>query len=193
MTLPTKDEARALLATYVTDTYQRLHAEMVGRAMAGYAEKRGEDAHLWWLTGYLHDIDYDLHPTEHPGPSLTWFTEWKYPPELIHAVEAHADGFNGFTTKPATPIAKALQACDEICGIFYAYHKLNPIPYGSLNVSSIKKKLKETRFAPGIDRTHISVACENFNVSIDEHITNLIEFFSTLPIPNPPQTETLRR
>ena len=183
MELPTKTEARALLAAHVSDTYQLFHAEMVGCAVAGYAEKFGADAHLWWLTGYLHDIDYDTYPTEHPGPSLKWFTEWGYPTELIHAVEAHADGFNGFTTKPQTPLAQALLACDEICGIFYAYQKLNPIPFGEIKASSIKKKCNEPKFAPGISREHINRAIEGFGVTLDEHIQNLIEFLATLPTP----------
>jgi len=183
MLLPTKAEATTLLHQYVTDQYQRYHASMVATAMSGYAKLRNEDEHLWWLTGYLHDIDYEKHPTTHPGPSLKWFREWGYPEELIHAVEAHANGFNGFTTKPETDLAKALIACDEICGIFYAYHKLNPIPFDEMKASSIKKRLKETRFAPGIDRTHVYSGCEDFGVSIDEHIENLISFFSTLPTP----------
>lgn len=182
-TLPTKDEARVLLAEHVTDTYQRFHAEMVGRAVEGYGEKLGEDAHLWWLTGYLHDIDYDLYPSEHPGPSLDWFKLWNYPIELIHAVEAHAIGFNGFTQKPETPLAKCLLACDEICGIFYAYQKLNPIPFGDIKASSIKKRLKEEKFAPGISRPHIYAATEDFGITIDDHIGNLIQFFSSLDIP----------
>ena len=185
VTLPTKDEARVLLAEHVTDTYQRFHAEMVGRAVEGYAEKLGEDTHLWWLTGYLHDIDYDLHPTLHPGPSLDWFKLWGYPTELTHAVEAHADGFNGFTQQPETPLAHALLACDEICGIFYAYQKLNPIPWSEIKASSIKNKFNEPKFAPGINREHITKAINGFGVSLDEHITNLIQFLATLP--NPPQ------
>lgn len=183
MTLPTKDEARALLATHVSDTYQRFHAEMVGLAMEGYAEKFGEDKQLWWMTGYLHDIDYDQHPTEHPGPSLKWFAQWNYPETLIHAVEAHADGFNGFTTKPETQLAKTLLACDEICGIFYAYQKLNPVPYGEIKASSIKKKFNEPKFAPGINRDHIQNAVDNLGVTIDEHIQNLIKFLSPLSSP----------
>ncbi len=183
MILPTKDEARTILAAHVTDTYQRFHAEMVGRAVEGYGEKLGADAHLWWLTGYLHDIDYDKHPTEHPGPSLSWFAQWGYPAELIHAVEAHADGFNGFTTKPETPLAHALLACDEICGIFYAYQKLNPLPFGDMKASSIKKKFLEPKFAPGINRDHITRALEGFGISIDDHINNLIQFLGTLPHP----------
>ncbi len=180
MTLPTRTQAQQLLEQHVTDTYQRHHALMVGTAMAGYAQKLNEDRELWFLTGYLHDVDYDEHPTKHPGPSLAWFKELQYPEELIHAVLAHANGFNGFTTKPETRLAKALIACDEICGIFYAYRKLNPVPYKEMKVSSIKKRLKEAKFAPGIDRTHIYQGCEDFGIPIDEHIENLISFFSEL-------------
>ncbi len=180
MTLPTRTEATTLLETHVTDTYQRYHALMVGTAMEGYATDRGEDVELWFLTGYLHDLDYDQHPTEHPGPSLEWFTELEYPEALIHAVLAHANGFNGFTTAPETDLAKALIACDEISGIFYAYQKLNPIPFGEMKAKSIKKRLKETKFAPGIDRGHIYNGIEDFGITIDEHVDNLIRYFSTL-------------
>lgn len=183
ITLPTTDEAQTLLETYVTDDYQRFHARMVGTALAGYARQRGHDSQLWFLTGYLHDLDYDQHPTEHPGPSLQWFTEWGYPPELIQAVEAHANGFNSYTTPAESELDKALIACDEICGIFYAYQKLNPIPFGDMKVKSIKKRLAEGRFAPGIDRTHIYNGIEEFGVSLDEHIANLIEFFTDLESP----------
>ena len=180
MSLPTRAEAKTILEKYVADTYQRYHALMVGTAMAGYARKLNEDEELWFLTGYFHDLDYDQYPDTHPGPSLGWFKDWGYPEELIHAVEAHAYGFNGFTTKPQTTLAKALIACDEICGIFYAYQKLNPIPFGEMKPKSIKKRLKEVRFAPAIDRKHILDGCEDFGITIDEHVTNLIEFFEEL-------------
>lgn len=180
MTLPTKSEAKEILHTYVTDHYQQHHAEMVARATEGYAELWNEDTHLWWITGYFHDIDYEQFPTKHPGPSLEWFKEWQYPDELIHAIEAHANGFNGFTTKPETKLAKTLIACDEICGIFYAYQKLNPIPYGEMKVSSIKKRLAESKFAPGISRDHIHTAVTDLDISLDDHIENLITFFKTL-------------
>lgn len=180
MKLPTKDEARKLLHEHVTDTYQRFHAEMVGRAVEGYAEMLGEDAQLWWVTGFLHDIDYQAHPHEHPAPSLVWFAQWGYPETLIHTVEAHALGFNGFTTKPQTALAKALLACDEICGIFYAYQKLNPIPFKDMKISSLKKRIADERFAPGISREHIQRACDDFDSTLETHIENLIGFLGSL-------------
>lgn len=183
MTLLNRTEAKTLLESHVHDSYQRFHALMVGTAMEGYAKKLGEDGELWFLTGYLHDIDYDKHPTEHPGPSLQWFKDWNYPEALIQAVLTHANGFNGFTTPAVSTLDKALIACDEICGIFYAYQKLNPIPFGDMKAKSIKKRLKEERFAPGIDRTHIMSGVEDFGITIDEHIENLIKFLSTIDSP----------
>ena len=183
MTLPSKDEAEKLLFTHVQDTYQRFHAKMVAAAVEGYAKQNNEDQALWWLTGYLHDIDYEKHPTQHPGPSLSWFLEWGYPQELIDAVEAHALGFNGFNKVPTSLLEKTLIACDEICGIFYAYQRLNPIAFGAMSVSSIKKRFKDERFAPGINRTHIADATAALGISIDEHIENLITFLSVLDEP----------
>lgn len=177
----TREQARELLHQYVIDPYQRLHAQMVAVAVESYADRFGGDAELWWLTGYLHDLDYEQYPAEHPGPSLHWFAEWSYPEELIHAVEAHANGFNGFTTPPASDLARTLIACDEICGIFYAYQKLNPIPYNEMKVSSIKKRLREAKFAPAIDREHIYPAVEALGVTLDAHIAQLLTALASLP------------
>lgn len=178
--LPTRKEAQELLEKNVTDEYQRYHALMVATALGGYANVFGEDPELWYVTGLLHDIDFEKYPDKHPAPSLEWFREWGYPDELIHAVEAHAYGYNGFATEPQTKLASALIACDEICGIFYAYRKLNPLPYGEMKASSIKKRLKERSFAPKIERESIYRGCEALGVSVDEHVDNMISFLGRL-------------
>ena len=180
MSLPTRDEAKRLLEEYVQDEYQRYHAHMVGTAMEGYGKLFGEDPDLYYLTGLLHDLDFEKHPDVHPGKSLEWFEEWDYPKELIHAVEAHAYGYNGFETEPEGKLASALMACDEISGIFYAYKKLNPIPYGEMKVKSIKKRLKEKAFAAKIERETIYMGVEKLGMELDEHIANLIESFKAL-------------
>ena len=180
MSLPDKAAATALLESHVGDAYQRHHALMVATAMEGYAPGFGGDPHLWYLTGLLHDIDFDRHPDTHPAESLRWFREWGYPEDLVHAVEAHAYGYHGFTTLPRTKLAAALVACDEISGIFYAYRKLNPVRYGDMKASSIKKKLKEPAFAAKIDRGTILLGCEHLGVPLDDHVANLIRFFGPL-------------
>jgi len=181
VSLPDKQEANALLEAHVKDAYQRHHALMVATAMDGYARAFGCDPHLWYATGLLHDLDFEEHPDLHPAESLKWFREWSYPEDLIHAVEAHAYGYHGFTTLPKSQLAAALLACDEISGIFYAYRKLNPVRYGEMKASSIKKKLKEPAFAAKVDRKSISLGCEHLGVPVDEHVANLIRFFAVLP------------
>lgn len=180
MNLPTREEAKTLLEKHVRDDYQRYHALMVATAMEGYAQHLGEDPDLWFLTGYLHDLDFEEFPDTHPAESLKWFREWGYPEDMIHAVEAHAYGFNGFKTLPQSRLASGLLACDEICGIFYAYQKLNPVPYHEMKVKSIKKRLKEKAFAAKIDRSTIYLGCEHLGVPLDEHVGNLISFFKNL-------------
>ncbi|MEL6639224.1 MAG: HD domain-containing protein [Bacteroidota bacterium] len=180
MALPNKNEARQLLEKYVQNEYQRFHALMVATAMEGYALRWEEDASLWFLTGYLHDLDYEQFPDQHPGPSLQWFADWGYPKSLIHAVEAHAYGYNGFSTEPQTRLAAALIACDEISGIFYAYQRINPVPFGEMKPKSIKKRLKEKAFAAKIDRETIYWGCEKLGLELDAHIRNLIVFYGQL-------------
>jgi len=179
--LPTKEAAAALLRQHVSDEYQLLHAQMVATAMEGYAGHLGEDPVLWYVTGLLHDIDFQEHPETHPAPSLQWFKDWGYPEALIHAVEAHAYGYHSFTTLPQTKLAAALVACDELTGIFYAYRKMNPVRYGDMKASSIRKKFKDPGFAAKIDRSTIQLGCDKLGIPLDDHIANLIRFLAVLP------------
>lgn len=180
MSLPTKEEAEVILETHVKDEYQRYHAKMVATAMEGYAKQFGESEDLWYVTGLLHDVDFEEFPDKHPAESLKWFKEWGYPDELIHAVEAHAYGYNGFSTLPEGKLAAALMACDEVSGIFYAYQKINPIPYGQMKVKSILKRLREKAFAAKIERDTIYRGCDALKVTIEKHVENLINSFSSL-------------
>lgn len=177
---PDRGEARQLLERHVQDDYQRHHALMVATAMEGYARQLAADPDLWFVTGLLHDLDFEQHPATHPRESLRWFKEWAFPEDMIHAVEAHAYGYNGYSTLPRTKLAAALLACDEISGIFYAYRKLNPVRYADMKASSIRKKVNEPAFAAKVDRATIHTGCEHLGVSLDEHIANLIRFFAPL-------------
>ena len=179
MNLPTRENAQILLEHHVKDVYQLYHARMVATALDGYAGVFNEDKDLWYITGLLHDIDFEQHPDSHPSHSLQWFREWNYPEDLIHSVEAHAYNYNGFTTLPQTKLAAALMACDELCGIFYAYRKLNPVAFKDMKASSIKKRFNDKSFAAKIDRETINRGCQLLGVSLDEHIASLMTFFQT--------------
>lgn len=140
-----------------------------------------DDPHLWYVTGLLHDLDFEEHPDTHPAPSLQWFREWGYPDALLHAVEAHACGYHGFKTLPQTQLAAALLATDELTGLFYAYRKMNPVRYGDMKPGSIAKKFKDRAFAAKIDRDTIELGCRQLGVPLDQHIVNVARFLAPLP------------
>ncbi len=174
--LPTREQAHDLLEKYVGDEYQKLHAKMVAAAMEAYAKELGEDADLWYVTGLLHDLDYHLHPDEHPSKSLVWFKDWGYPEQLIHAVAAHAHDRLG--TAPATRLASALCAVDEMSGFLYAYSLMRPEGFEGMQASSIKKKFKDKSFAAKISREDIEYGLGKFEKDFTEHVQLLINVFN---------------
>lgn len=190
MSLPNKTEAQTLLEQYVTDHYQLLHAQMVATAMEGYANHLGEDTSLWYITGLLHDLDFQQYPHEYPARELEWFRDWGYPQELIHAVAAHAYGYNGFEVEPETQLAAALLVCDEITGIFYTYQKLNPVPFGEMKPRSIKKRFRQKDFAAAVDRDVIQRGCEALELELDTHIENMVKFLADFQ-PRTPEGQSL--
>ncbi len=180
MELINRETAEAVLKEHVQDEYQQYHAHMVARAVEGYAKKFGENIDEWYITALLHDVDFEEHPTEHPGPSMSWMKEWGFTDDMLHAVEAHAYGYNGFTTMPKSKLAAALMACDELCGIFYAYKKVNPVPYNQMKASSIKKRLKEEKFAPKINRSDIERGVNALGVDMSDHIADVANFLGDM-------------
>jgi putative nucleotidyltransferase with HDIG domain len=66
--MPTYDDALALFHHWTETDSLRRHAYAVEAAMEHYARKFGEDEELWKMTGLLHDMDYEKHPSkeEHP-------------------------------------------------------------------------------------------------------------------------------
>ena len=172
-------EAQATLEEHVTDEYQLLHAFMVAKALEAYAEELGEDEDLWFITGLLHDLDYEEFPDEHPMRSVNWLSEMDVPEELIHAVESHAYLITG--VEPETKLAQALIAVDELTGFLYAYSLMRPSGFEGMKASKVVKKLKDQSFAAKISREDIYYGVEKFDVDMKEHVTFLIDVFKSLP------------
>ncbi len=178
MSLPTRAEAYALLCEWVESESLRRHMLAVEAALRAYARHFGEDEELWGLTGLLHDLDYGRHPdmddTEngHPRTALRLFRERGYPPELIHAVEAHAT-FLGVPRE--SKLDKALLACDELTGLILACAYVRPDrDLRQVKVSSVKKKWKDRKFTEAIDREENLQFIEELDVDFDEHIGRVL-------------------
>ena len=175
MSLPTRDEAYALLCEWVQSESLRRHMLAVEAALRAYARYLDADEELWGITGLLHDLDYerfaDMSDTVngHPRTELRLFREAGYPEELIHAVEAHAT----FLGVPRiTLLDKALLACDELTGLIQAAAYVRPDrDLRSVELKSIKKKWKDKAFTAAIDRHENMIFIEELGVPFDEHVT----------------------
>ena len=178
MSLPTREEALKLLEQHVQEPYQKLHAKMVARAMERVAADYNENADLWYITGLLHDLDYNEFPDAHPNESLKWFTEWKYPEALTHAVAAHAQSSGRTEVHPKTQIDFALIACDELSGLLYAYSLMRPTGFDGMEAKSVLKKFNDKAFAAKIDRAEIMTGVEGLGLDLKEHMQKLIDVFA---------------
>lgn len=178
MSLPTRDEAYALLCEWVQSESLRRHMLAVEASLRAYARHFGEDEELWGITGLLHDLDYerfsnmDDQVNGHPRTELRLFQERGYPPALIHAVEAHAT-FLGVPRESL--LDKALLACDELTGLIQAAAYVRPDrDLRSVELKSIKKKWKDKAFTAAIDRHENMIFIEELGVPFDEHVQRVL-------------------
>ena len=173
--LPSREAAHQLLEKYIKDKNLRHHCEMVANAMAAYAEKFGEDVELWYQTGLLHDLDWEMYPDEHPLRAVTELLT-DYPASLLSAICAHAPQRTG--VKAETILEKYLFACDELSGFLHAYALMRPKGFVGMKANKVIKKLKDISFAANISRADIETGFGLIDQDSAEHIAFLIEVFN---------------
>lgn len=171
--MPDYQDALTLFHSWTEGDSLRRHAYAVEAAMAAYAQHLGEEEELWRITGLLHDMDYEKHPTqdEHPFVGVAVLKEAGYPAEVTDAILGHAT-YSG--TPRETLLAKALFACDELAGFITACGYVRPTNLEGLTPRSVKKKLKDKAFAAAVSRDDIRQGVEELGVELDEHIARVI-------------------
>jgi putative nucleotidyltransferase with HDIG domain len=170
-----RNAAWALVCRYVQDPGLRRHMLAVETTMRAYARKLGEDEERWGIVGLLHDFDWEVHPTaaDHPELGCRMLEELGWPADIVRAIRGHATYLN---VPRDTPMARALFACDELTGFIGAVVAVRPNKtVREVNIDSVRKKLKDKRFAAKVDREEVYDAAQEFGVPIDEHIAFLIE------------------
>ena len=171
----TREEALSLVREYVKNENLVKHMLSVEAAMRFYAEKFGEDADKWSITGLLHDFDWEIHPTlaEHPAAGEPILRARAVPEDIIRAVLSHAD-HTGIPRQ--SRMEKALYACDEVTGLITAVALVRPSrSLLDLEVSSVKKKWKDKTFAAGANRAEIEKSAAEFGIELWEHVGNVIQ------------------
>ena len=172
----TRPEALALVHEYTASDALRKHMYAVEIAMRAMAEREGEDPEAWALVGLLHDFDYERYPNaahaphqEHPAEGVRILASRGLPEAMQRAILGHAS----YTGVPRdTPMARALFAVDELCGFLVACALVRPSrSLQDLEVSSVRKKLKDKAFARGVSREDVIQGAAELGVPLDEHIT----------------------
>jgi putative nucleotidyltransferase with HDIG domain len=172
----TRDDALALMHEYTPSDALRKHMYAVEVAMRAMAERYGEDPDSWGLVGLLHDFDYERFPNQehsategHPAEGVRLLAARGFPEPMQRAILGHAT-YSGVPRD--TPMAKALFAVDELAGFLVACALVRPSrSLQDLEVSSVKKKLKDKAFARGVSREDVIRGAEELGVPLDEHIS----------------------
>ncbi|HET7250870.1 MAG TPA: HDIG domain-containing protein [Gemmatimonadales bacterium] len=174
-----RTDALALMEQHTQSPALRQHMLAVEAAMRAYAGKYGGDAEAWGVVGLLHDFDYEAYPnpdhspTEgHPAWGVNLLRERGLSDDQCRAILGHAS-YSGVPRDSA--MAKALFAVDELCGFLVACVLVRPSrSFADLEVSSVKKKLKDKAFARGVNRDDVRQGAEELGVPLDEHIAACI-------------------
>jgi len=175
-----RDQAITILHEYTKTDSLRKHAISVEAAMRAYAKKYNEDEEIWGSVGLIHDFDYEKYPNEHPMKGSEILAEKGISEEIRTIILGHAD-FTGVARD--TLMAKSLYAVDELCGFIIAVTLVRPTKSVSeVSVKSVKKKMKDKRFAAKVNRDEIRKGAEELGVDFDEHVTFVIQALSPVAL-----------
>ena len=166
----TRDQALETLKKYNTEPFHILHALTVEGAIRWFAKDQGfeDEEDFWGLVGLLHDVDFEMYPQEHCIKAPELLRQAGAEEELIRAVCSHGYGIM-VDIKPEHQMEKILYAVDELTGLIGAAARMRPS--GSvmdMEVSSLKKKFKDKRFAAGCSRDVIKSGAESLGWSLEE-------------------------
>ena len=170
-----RDEAWQLLKEYTRSDSLIKHALAVEAAMRHYARLGGHDEAAWGAVGLLHDFDYERwpEPPEHTRQGAEILRRAGVDEEIVSAVLSHAQ-WNQDEQPLDRPIRKTLFAVDELCGFLVAVALVRPDRLRGLEPPSVRKKMKDKRFAAAVSREDIIRGAELLDIDLNQHIANCI-------------------
>ena len=172
----TRQQALELLMKYNKEPFHILHGLTVEGVMRWYAEElgHGAQADFWAMAGLLHDVDFEMYPDQHCIKAPDLLAEVNASPELVHAICSHAYGVC-CDVEPIHQMEKVMFAVDELTGLIGAAARMRPSKsVMDMELSSLKKKFKDKKFAAGCSRDVIKDGAEKLGWSLDEILDKTI-------------------
>ncbi|QUO39638.1 hydrolase [Dysosmobacter sp. Marseille-Q4140] len=167
---PDRAAALALLRKYNQEHFHIQHALTVEAVMRWYAENlgHGDEADFWATVGLLHDVDFEQWPEEHCKKAPELLSEIGCGEDFVHAVCSHGYGLCS-DVEPTEEMEKVLFAADELTGLIGAAALMRPSKScQDMEVSSLKKKFKDKKFAAGCSRDVIREGAERLGWPLEE-------------------------
>ena len=171
-----RQQALELLQKYNKEPFHILHALTVEGVMRYYAQELGFGAEeeFWGLCGLLHDIDFEVYPEEHCIKAPSLLAEINASADMVHAICSHAYGVC-CDVEPVHQMEKVMFAVDELTGLIGAAARMRPSKsVMDMELSSLKKKFKDKKFAAGCSREIIKEGAERLGWSLDEILDKTI-------------------
>ena len=179
---PERDTAMSLLKKYNQEPFHREHGETVGLVMGAFAKEFDpENVDFWTVVGTLHDLDFELYPEEHCVKTEEMMKELDIDPDIIRACCCHGWGLTGTPYQPEKQMEKVLFASDELTGLIGACAKMRPSKScHDMELSSLKKKFKDKKFAAGCSRDVIRQGAEMLGWELDELLQKTLDAMKTI-------------
>lgn len=171
----TRQEALALLRKYNKEPFHIQHALTVEGVMRYFAGETGNGEEAYWgIVGLLHDIDFELYPEQHCVKARELLREAGVSEEMIYSICSHGYGICS-DLEPKHQMEKILFACDELTGLIGAAARMRPSKsVMDMELSSLRKKYKDKRFAAGCSRDVINTGAEMLGWELDELLEKTI-------------------
>ena len=172
----TRAQALALLQKYNEESFHILHGLTVEGVMRYFAKDLGygTEEDFWGLCGLLHDVDFEKYPEEHCKKAPELLAEIEASDEMVHAICSHAYGMTS-DVEPVHLMEKVMFAVDELTGLIGAAARMRPSKsVMDMELSSLKKKFKDKKFAAGCSRDTIKEGADRLGWTLDEILEKTI-------------------
>ena len=162
--------AQEVLEKYNAEPFHLSHAATVSGVMRYFAAEFDPGREEYWaIVGLLHDIDFEQYPGEHCVKGELLLREEGVDGDIIRSAMSHGWGLTGVEYEPSHIMEKILFACDELTGLIWAVTLMRPSKSTlDLEVSSVKKKFKDKKFAAGCSRDIVKQGADMLGWELDE-------------------------
>jgi len=170
-------KAEAIMNKYNKETFHVQHAQAVSGAMGYYAKKHDPEREEYWrVVGMLHDTDFEEYPDQHCVKGEEILKAEGVPEDIIRSALSHGWGMTGSQYEPQHKMEKILFSIDELTGLIGAAALMRPSKSTlDMELSSLKKKFKDKKFAAGCSRDVINKGAEMLGWTLDELLNETLQ------------------